>query len=130
MLLRMSTADPAPLKDLETNPDVAPAETLAILEDLERAGLVSGDAVAGFRLAKSGREITVAGIVDALSPGLFHVNPYREDRVAMVLAPLFDRLDSDRRVLLRTTLAQLRDRGQGTGVMLRRPEGGVSAPRA
>ena len=108
MMLLMSTVDPAPIKDLEHNPDAPPAETLAILEDLRRAGLVDGDAVTGFRLALSGREITVARIVDALAPGLYQVNHRRHDRVALVLEPLFYRLDSERRVVLNATLAELR----------------------
>ncbi len=110
MLLRMSTVEPAPLEDLETDPAVPTAETLAILEDLKQSGLVDGDAVAGFRLARSGREITVERVVDALTPGLFHVNPRREDRVALVLEPLFHRLDAERRALLSATLADLRRR--------------------
>jgi membrane protein len=118
MLLRMSSVEAAPLKDLETNPDASPADTLAILEDLRRAGLIEGDAAAGFRLAASGRQITVARIIDALSPGLLHVNPHSQDRVAMVLEPLFDRLEAERRALLGTTLTQLRARPE-TGVQRR-----------
>jgi DNA-binding IscR family transcriptional regulator len=110
MLLRMSSVEPAPLKDLETNPDASPADTLAILEDLRKAGLIEGNAAAGFRLAASGRQITVARIIDALSPGLLHVNPHGQDRVAAVLEPLFDRLEAERRALLGTTLTQLRAR--------------------
>jgi membrane protein len=119
MLLRLSRADPAPIKDIETDRDLAPAETVAILDDLALAGLVEGNAEKGYRLAMSGRDITVAHIVEALVPGLYHVSP-REDRVAMILEPLFYRLDSERRVLLNTTLAELRPRGQETGV-LRKP---------
>ncbi len=111
MLLRMSSVEPSPLKDLETNPDASPADMLAILENLKTAGLIEGDATAGFRLAASGRQITVARIIDALSPGLLHVNPNGQDRVAMVLEPLFYRLESERRALLGTTLTQLRSRG-------------------
>jgi len=110
MLLRMSSAEASPLQDLETNPDVSPADTLAILDDLKKGGLIEGDAAAGFRLAASGRQITVARIIDALSPGLLHVNPNGQDRVAMVLEPLFDRLEAERRALLGTTLTQLRAR--------------------
>jgi membrane protein len=110
MLLCMSTVDPAPLKDLEANPDASPLETLAILDELKQAGLVQGDAAEGFRLGASGRDITVARVIDALSPGLLRVNPHRQDRVAMVLEPLFHRLESERRALLGTTLAQLRQR--------------------
>ncbi len=76
MLLRMSSVDPSPLKDLETNPDASPADTLAILDDLKKGGLIDGDATAGYRLAVSNRQITVARVIDALSPGLLHVNPH------------------------------------------------------
>jgi membrane protein len=110
MLLRMSSVEPSPLKDLETNPDVSPADTLSILGDLKASGLIEGDATAGFRLAASGRQITVARVIDALSPGLLHVNPYSQDRVAIILEPLFFRLESERRALLGTTLTQLRPR--------------------
>jgi membrane protein len=109
MLLRMSSADPAPLKDIETNPE-APAETLAILEALEKAGLVIGDETSGYRLALSGRSLTVARVVEALMPDLYDLSRRRQDRVALVLEPLFARLDSERRTLLSATLAELRER--------------------
>jgi membrane protein len=110
MLLRMSSADPAPLKDLEPNPDTAPAEALDILEDLKAGGIVDGNEAAGFRLARSGREITISAVLDALAPGFYQVNPYRQDRVALVLEPIFYRLESERRRLLSCTLAELRPR--------------------
>ena len=110
MLLRMSTVEPAPLADLEPHPTAPSAETVRILEDLKAAGILVGDPVAGFRLALPGREITVARVVEALSPDLYHVNPHREDRIAMVLEPLFYRLDAERRALLNATLADLRKR--------------------
>ncbi len=112
MLLSMSSVEPSPLKDVETNPDASAAEALAILEDLKKAGLIDGDATAGYRLAVSNRQITVARVIDALSPGLLHVNPHGHDRVAVVLEPLFSRLESERRALLSTTLTQLRPRGE------------------
>ncbi len=112
MLLRMSSVDPSPLKDLETNPDGSTAETLAILEDLKTGGLIDGDATGGYRLAVSNRQITVARVIDALSPGLLHVNPNGHDRVATMLEPLFDRLAAERRALLSTTLTQMRPRGE------------------
>lgn len=108
MLLQMSTFEPAPLKELDPNPETPSPETLRILEDLERAGLVSGDAATGFLLTMSGREITVARVVDALCPGLYRINPYSQDRIALVLEPLFYRLDAERRSLLNATLADLR----------------------
>jgi membrane protein len=110
MMLGMSTAQSAPLGELETNPDASPAETLAILEQLAKAKLIEGDAAAGWRLARSAREISVSRIVDALSPELYRINPHNRDRVAMVLEPLFDRIHADRRALLSTTLAELRER--------------------
>jgi membrane protein len=110
MLLRMSSLEPAPLAKLEPHPTAPSAETIGILEELKRAGLLAGDPVAGFRLAMPGREITLARVVEALSPDLYHVNPHREDRIAMVLEPLFYRLDAERRALLNATLADLRTR--------------------
>ncbi len=112
MLLSMSSVEPSPLKDLETNPDASTADALAILEDLKKARLIDGDPTAGYRLAISNRQITVARVIDALSPGLFHINPNGHDRVATVLEPLFSRLDAERRALLSTTLTQLRPRGE------------------
>ena len=119
MLLRMSSAEFAPLKDLETDHDASTAETLAILDDLARAGLVDGNAVKGFRLAMSGRQITVARVVEALMPDLYHLSG-REDRIALALEPVFHRLDAERRALLTDTLADLRPRGQATGVLPKR----------
>ena len=110
MLLRMSSLEPALLAELEPHPTAPSAETIGILEDLKRAGLLAGDPVAGFRLAMPGREITLARVVEALSPDLYHVNPHREDRIAMVLEPLFYRLDAERRALLNATLADLQPR--------------------
>jgi DNA-binding IscR family transcriptional regulator len=107
MLLRMSSSVPSPLAEIEPEPDAPSAETLAILEDLQKAGLVEGAPEAGFRLARSGRKITVAQIVEALAPDLYLVNRQQEDRVALVLEPLFYRLDSERRTLLSATLAEL-----------------------
>lgn len=123
MLLCMSSAEFAPLKDIETNPDASTAATLAVLEDLARAGLVDGNAVKGFRLAMSGRQITVARVVEALMPDLYHVSG-REDRIALALEPLFSRLDFERRMLLNATLAELRPRGQETGVLPKPAAGG------
>ncbi|HEX4441664.1 MAG TPA: YhjD/YihY/BrkB family envelope integrity protein [Thermoanaerobaculia bacterium] len=110
MMLTMSTAQAAPLAELETNPDASPVETLAILEQLANAKLIEGDPAGGYRLARSGREISVARIVEALSPELYRINPHNRDRVAVVLEPLFDRIHAERRALLSKTLAELRER--------------------
>ncbi len=109
MLLRMSSSVAVSLSEIEPEPDAPSAETLAILEHLKKAGLVEGAPETGFRLARSERRITVAQIVEALAPDLYLVNR-QEDRVALVLEPLFYRLDSERRTLLSATLAELRRR--------------------
>jgi hypothetical protein len=44
----------------------------------------------------------------------------REDRIALALEPVFHRLDAERRTLLSATLADLRPRGQATGVLPKR----------
>lgn len=110
MLLRMSSGEATPVAAIQPDPETPPAETIAILDDLQRAGLVTGDTVTGFRLAVSSRKITVARVVDALTPELYRVSPHREDRVALVLEPLFYRLQAERRALLNATLAELRRR--------------------
>jgi DNA-binding IscR family transcriptional regulator len=110
MLLRMSSTGAMPLSAIETEPDAPSAETLAILGALKTAGIVDGSPEAGFRLARSGRKITVAQIVEALMPDLYLVNREQEDRVALMLEPAFFRLDSERKKLLSTTLAELRRR--------------------
>ena len=110
MLLRMSSTGPSPLADIETEPDAPSAETLAILGDLKTAGIVEGTPDAGFRLSRPGRRITVAQVVEALVPDLYLVNREQEDRVALILEPLFYRLDAERKKLLHTTLAELRRR--------------------
>jgi membrane protein len=110
MLLRMSSGAPAPVAEIQADPEAPPAETIAILEELQRAGLVAGDAAGGYQLALSSRKITVARVVEALAPDLYRISPHLEDRVSLVLEPLFFRLDSERRVLLNATLAELRRR--------------------
>jgi membrane protein len=110
MLMRMSSSEATPASALQPDPETPPAETLAILDDLRRAGLVSGDETGGFLLAESSRKITVGRIVDALTPNLYRVSPHREDRVALILEPLFFRLQGERRSLLGATLAELKRR--------------------
>ena len=110
MMLNMSTAEPASLTELETNPDASPVETLAILEQLANGKLIDGDAAGGYKLTRSASQISVARIVEALSPELYRINPHHRDRVAVMLEPLFDRIHAERRALLSTTLAELRER--------------------
>jgi DNA-binding IscR family transcriptional regulator len=110
MLLRMSSTGALPLSEIEPDPDAVSAETLAILADLEKGGLVAGSPEGGFRLARTGRKITVAQVVEALAPDLYLVNREQEDRIALILEPLLYRLDSERKKLLNATLAELRRR--------------------
>ncbi len=110
MLLRMSSAEPTPVAAIQPDPDTPPAETLAILGELEQAGLVTGDETEGFRLAQSSRKITVGAVVAALTPELYRVSPHREDRVSLILEPLFFRLETERHSLLGATLAELKRR--------------------
>ncbi|HTY42783.1 MAG TPA: YhjD/YihY/BrkB family envelope integrity protein [Thermoanaerobaculia bacterium] len=110
MLLKMSSGESRSVAEIQADPDAPPAETIAILEELQRAGLVAGDSTAGYRRALPSNEITVARVIDALAPDLYRLSPQRQDRVAMVLEPLFYRIDAERRGLLRATLADLKRR--------------------
>lgn len=110
LLLRLSPTEPRALKELEAQPDADTAEAAMILDSLERAGLVRGNPTDGYVLGRFPHEITVAGVVEALIPDLYRVSPRRQDRVTLVLEPLFDRLDAERRALLDATLAELRTR--------------------
>ena len=49
-------------------------------------------------------------MVEALTPELYHVSPHREDRVSLILEPLFFRLEMERRSLFGATLAELKRR--------------------
>lgn len=121
MLLRMPYGRVRPLAEIDRHPGAPSDQTLAILDELQRAGLVEGSAGDGFRLAIPAREITVARVVEALSPDLLNVSP-REDRVTLVLEPLFSRLDAERRALLDATLPELRQRHEAeSGVIRREP---------
>jgi len=111
MLLRMSSAQATPVAEIQPDPEAPPAETIGILEDLQRAGLVEGNATSGFRRSAPSSQISVLAVVEALTPDLYRISPHRQDRIAMVLEPLFYRLEAERRGLLRATLEDLRRRG-------------------
>ena len=85
----------------------ATAEAQQILECLRTRGLIQGDATRGYTLARGPGRITVAEIVDAVSPNIYSIAADGEDRVASVLLPLFARLERERSVVLNTTLAEL-----------------------
>lgn len=108
MLLRMSSSEATPVAEIQPDPEAPPAETIAILEELQRAGLVEGDATSGFRRAAPSAQISVLRVIEALTPDLYRISPHRLDRIAMVLEPIFYRLEAERRGLLHVTLADLR----------------------
>lgn len=74
---------------------------------MNEQGLVEGDATRGYTLARRPSRITVANVVEAVSPNLFALSMGMEDRVTSSLAPLFQRLEGERRAVLGTTLADL-----------------------
>jgi len=108
MLLRLAEGGIHPFRDLYHDQEASSVEAEKILERLCGACLVAGDGARGFALAIPAEKITVARIVDAISPNLYTITPEEDDRVVQVLQPLFARLDSERRALLGTTLADLK----------------------
>jgi len=107
MLLRLATGGVHRFRDLYTDQEASSTEAENILECLREARLVEGDAGRGFLLAERPEEITVARVVEAISPNLYTITPEEDDTVVKVLQPLFDRLDAERRALLDVTLADL-----------------------
>jgi membrane protein len=108
MLLRLSKGGTHPLRDLYAEQEGSSIEAEKLLACLRDNGLVEGDAARGYSLAKPAKKITVAQVVDAVSPDLFAIAAEEGDRVADVLAPLFERLQAERRALLGTTIADLK----------------------
>ncbi len=109
MLLRLASGEVHYFRDLCKDQEASSVEAEKILDCLREAGIVQGDTAHGFALAKPAREITVARVVEAISPNLYTIAPDEDDRVVKVLAPLFDRLDAERRALLDATLADLKE---------------------
>ena len=108
MLLRLSKGGTHPLRELYAEQEGPSTEAEKLLECLRDRGLVEGDVAHGYSLAKPARKITVAQVVDAVSPDLFTISPEEGDRVVEVLTPIFERLQAERRALLGTTIADLR----------------------
>ena len=108
MLLRMAEGGIHRFRDLYHDQEGSSVDAERILECLRDAKLVDGDGARGFALAEPAEKITVAKVVEAISPNLYTIDPQEEDRVAQVLQPLFARLDSERRALLNATIADLR----------------------
>ncbi|HEY6066218.1 MAG TPA: YihY family inner membrane protein [Thermoanaerobaculia bacterium] len=108
MLLRLSEGGIHRFRELYHHQESSSVEAEKILECLRDAKIVSGDGARGFALAESAEKITVASVVEAISPNLYTITPEEDDRVVQILQPLFDRLDAERRALLNATLADLK----------------------
>jgi DNA-binding IscR family transcriptional regulator len=108
MLLRLAEGGTHRFRDLYHDQEASSVEAEKILECLRDAKIVEGDGARGFALAEPAEKITVARVVEAISPNLYTITPEADDRVVRVLEPLFARLDSERRALLNATLADLK----------------------
>ena len=100
MLLQLARGGTHGLRELYAQQEETSLEAEKILTKLEKAGLITGDPAKGFALTRPARRITVAHVVDALSPDLFSITPEEGDRVVEILEPLFERLQAERRALL------------------------------
>jgi membrane protein len=109
MLLCLAGGGTHALRDLYAKQEAPSPEVEELLGCLRDRGLIEGDSSRGFSLSRSPRAITVAEVVDAVSPNLFTITPEEGDRVVQVLTPLFERLVGERRALLGTTIADLRE---------------------
>jgi membrane protein len=109
MLLRLSEGGTHPLRELYEAQESPSAETERLLECMKKKGLIEGSVALGYSLARPARKITVAQVVDAVSPDLYTITPEEEDKVVEVLTPLFERMQAERRALLGTTIADLKE---------------------
>ena len=105
MLLHLARGGSHGLRELYAQQEESSPEAERILLQLKDAGLVAGDAALGFTLVRPARKVTVAQVVDAVSPNLYTITPEEGDRVVEILEPLFERLHAERRALLGMTLA-------------------------
>lgn len=108
MLLRLAAGGAQTFQVLYREQEAASEDALKLLHCLVENGIVKRQGAA-FVLGAQPEEITVAQVVEAISPNLYSISPEEGDKVVTVLEPLFERLDSDRRALLATTLADLRE---------------------
>jgi YihY family inner membrane protein len=104
MLLALARGGTQGLRELYTEQEENSPEAEKILSKLQKAGLIAGDPTHGFSLTRPARRITVAQVVDALSPDLYTIAG-EGDRVAEILEPLFERLQGERRAMLGMTLS-------------------------
>ncbi len=98
------------IEDLYSEQEGSSVEAEQLLEQLRAGRLIEGGRAEGFVLTRSAARITVADVVNAISPELFNVSPGAEDRVTLVLEPIFHRLQAARRSLLSATIADLKER--------------------
>lgn len=110
MLVRLAAGGAGRIQDLYNEKEGSSVEAEQLLEQLRVGGLIDGDRAEGFLLTRPPHRITVADVVNAISPDLFTVAHEVEDRVALVLEPIFHRLRAERRSLLSATIADLRER--------------------
>jgi membrane protein len=110
MLVRLAAGRAGRIEDLYNEQEASSVEAEHLLEQLRVGGLIDGDRTEGFVLTRPAHRITVADVVNAISPDLFTVAHEAEDRVALVLEPIFHRLQAARRSLLSATIADLRER--------------------
>lgn len=108
MLLRLAANGPQPFHSLYREQEAGADEANKVLECLTESGLVLRSGPNLFSLARPPEDITVSDVVESVSPNLYAISPEEQDRVVLVLEPLFERLDSERRALLSATLAELR----------------------
>ena len=106
MLLRLAQGGTHALRDLYAEQEAPSTEAEKLLQCLKEKGLVEGDAARGFSLARPARKITVAHVVDAVSPNLYTITHEEGDKVVEVLGPL---LEAERRALLGTTISDLKE---------------------
>ena len=107
MLLRLARGSPAPFDALYREQEAASEEALKLLNCLIETGIVRRQR-ADFALARPPETITVAQVVEAISPNLYTISPEEQDSVVVTLEPLFQRLEAERRTLLGATLAELK----------------------
>ena len=109
MLLRLTRGETDGFRELYEQQEADAGEAEQILKALLEKGIIEGDPSSGYRLAHKPWQISVAEVVEAISPDLFRISPHEQDRVVLVLEPLFARLEKERRALLGATLADLQD---------------------
>jgi DNA-binding IscR family transcriptional regulator len=108
MLLRLATGEVQDFNALYREQEAGSDEAGQILECLVAGGLAVRQGSNAWRIGREPEDITVAEVIDAVSPNLYAISPEEGDRVVLVLEPLFERLDAERRSLLSATLAELK----------------------